>query len=243
MHWQFAFQVSLPVFALPSLHEVPGKCRSVRHAQAIEGDRRSSALAVRVPGIVDRVRVAVVAGGAGQVRFRSATPKQSKVTGVPAHWQFALHTSLIVFALLSLHEVPGKCRSVRHAQAIEGDRRSGALAVRAPHIVDRVRVAVVARGAGKAVPFAAPWQSKVTACRRTGSSRSRHRCSCSRCCRCTRCRASAVPFATPKQSKVTGVPAHWQFALHTSLIVFALPSLQEVPGKALPPGVPWQSIT
>jgi hypothetical protein len=43
------------------------------------------------------------------------------------------------------------------------------------------------------------------------------------------------------QSIGCAVPAHTQFALNTSLIVFALLSLHDVPGKADPFGTPRQS--
>ncbi len=39
----------------------------------------------------------------------------------------------------------------------------------------------------------------------------------------------AGPFGTLLQSTVTGVPTHWQFEFKTSLVVFALPSLQAEP--------------
>ena len=50
-----------------------------------------------------------------------------------------------------------------------------------------------------------------------------------------------LPPAVTVAVTVVGVPTHWQLALHLSLIVQALPSLQLAPGTAGPPTTPWQS--
>ena len=51
------------------------------------------------------------------------------------------------------------------------------------------------------------------------------------------------PLTTPRQSISNTVPAHLQSLVHWSFIVPALPSSQEEPGRAVPPGIPRQSIT
>ncbi len=51
-----------------------------------------------------------------------------------------------------------------------------------------------------------------------------------------------APPAVMAAVGVVDVPTHWQFAFQRSLVVQALPSLQAVPGRAVPPATPAQSI-
>jgi hypothetical protein len=83
-----------------------------------------------------------------------ATPAQSKVTGVPAHWQLPLKRSLIVLALLSLHAVPG---SAGPLTAPKQSRQVlfGTMPVVPPEHTPQASTL--------AVPFATPAQSKFTA--------------------------------------------------------------------------------
>src|SRR5688572_30072885 len=52
----------------------------------------------------------------------------------------------------------------------------------------------------------------------------------------------SLALHVPSPSVSSNVPAQVHPALHTSLIVQALLSLHAVPGIAVPPNTPWQSI-
>ena len=141
-HWQLASHWSLTrVRVHPSLHAVPG---GRNHLSTLAVDRLTRAVTVRIPRVVARVRVAIVAGGARQLSVRWL-PSQSRSPPCP-HWQLAVHWSLIVFG----SEIVAGRTGQRRMPEYPGDRHlTRAVTVRIPRVVARVQVAIVAGGTGQ----------------------------------------------------------------------------------------------
>ena len=186
------------------------------------------AVAVGVPRVVARVRITIVAG-----RSRRARPP----LGAFAVDHRRAHAGQLPSTGRCRCSHRHRCRRYQAAPvrwphlAVEGHRRAHALAVHRPLVVDRVRITVVAGRTGRAEPPGCP-RSRSTDPR---SCSSRPTVVAVFVAIVAGGTGSAGPLGA-SQSKVTAVPTHWQFAVHWSSIVFASPSLQDVPGEQSHPG-------